>query len=90
MDGGAGVVVTRGNSTLPKVVKTIRRKGARFTYSYEEEKRTLEEAIHWLQTGVPQNSSVAVFTDSQSLCAALHGKSTGIDSDSILKDSKDK
>ena len=33
LDGGAGVVVTRGNPTLPKVVKTIRRRGSRFTCS---------------------------------------------------------
>ena len=64
IDGGAGVVVTRGNPTSPRVVKTIRRRGASFTCSYEEEKRALEEAVHWLQTGVPQNSSVAMFTDS--------------------------
>ena len=72
-------MVTRGNPTSPRVVKTIRRRGARFTCSYEEEKRALEEAVHWLQTDVPQNYSVAVFTDSQSLCAALLGKSTGLD-----------
>ena len=69
-------MVTRGNPTSPKVVKTIRRRGARFTCSYEKEKRALEEAVHWLQTGVPQNSSVAVFMDSESLCAALLIKST--------------
>ena len=76
MDGGAGVVFTRGNPTFSKVVKTIRRRGARFTCSYEEEKRALEEAVPWLQTGVSQTSSVAVFTDFKSLCAALLGKST--------------
>ena len=68
-------MVTRGSPISPRVVKTIRRRGARFTCSYEEEKRALEEKVHWLQTGVSQNSSVAVFTDSQSLCIALLGKS---------------
>ena len=67
----AGVVVTRGNPTSPRVVNTIRQRGARFTCFYEEEKRALEEAVHWLQTDVSQNSSVAVFTGSQSLCALL-------------------
>ena len=42
MDGGAGVVVTRGNPTSSKVVKTIRWRGARFTCSYDEEKRALQ------------------------------------------------
>ena len=76
LDGGESVVVTEGYPTSPKVVKTILQKCARFTCSYEEEKRALEEAV---QTGVPQNSSVAVFTDSQCLCAALLGKSTGLE-----------
>ena len=77
-DRGVGFVVTRGNPTSPEVLKTIRKRGVYFTCSCEEEKRTLEEAIHWLQTGVPQNSPVAVFTYFQSLCAALLGKSTEI------------
>ena len=76
LDRGAAVVVTREYPTSLKVVKTIRRRGARFTCSYEEEKRALEEAVPWLQTGVSQTSSVAVFTDFKSLCAALLGKST--------------
>ena len=79
LDGEAGVLVTRVNPTSPKVVKKLRRRGARFTCSYEKENWALEEAVHWLQTGVQQNSSVAVFTDSQSVCAALLGKSTGLD-----------
>ena len=81
MDGGAGVVVTRGNPTSPEFVKTMQRKGACFTCSYEEEKRILEETVFRLQTGVPKSSSVTVFTDSQSICAALLEKS----SDSIFK-----
>ena len=49
LDGGAGVVVTRGNPILPEVVKTIRRRSARFfTCFYEEEKRVLDEVVHWL------------------------------------------
>ena len=60
LDGGCAV--TRG---IPNFA--IRQRGVRFTCSYEEEKRALEEAIHWLQTGVPQNSSMAMFTDSQSI-----------------------
>ena len=55
MDGGAGVVVTRVNPTSPGVVKTIRRRGARFTCSYEKGRRALEEAVRWLQEG--SNSS---------------------------------
>ena len=77
LDGGAGVVVPRGSPTLPEFVNTIRRKCAYFTCSYEEDKRALEKAVHWLETGMPQNYSVVVFTDSQFLYTALIGNSTG-------------
>ena len=69
LDGGAGVVATKANPNSLKIVKTIRRRGFCFTFSYEEENRTLEEVVHWLQTGMPQKSSV----DFQSLCAARLG-----------------
>ena len=46
LDGGADVVVTRLNQTLPEVVKTIGWRGAHFICSYEEEKRTHDDAIH--------------------------------------------
>ena len=49
LDEGTGVVITRVYPTSLKIVKTIRRRGACFTCSYEEEKRALEELVHWLQ-----------------------------------------
>ena len=72
-------MVTSENPISPKVAMTLQRRGARYTCSCEDEKRALEEMVHWLQTGVSQNSSVVVFTDSQSSCAALLRKSTGLD-----------
>ena len=54
--------------TSHAVVKTIRRRVARFIFSYKEEKRALQEATRWLKTGMPQSSSVTVFTDSNFLC----------------------
>ena len=91
MSTAKGVVVTRGNLNFTWGCEDHSTGGARFTCPYEEEKKALEEAVHWLQTSVPHSSSVAVFTDSQSLCIALLGKSTGLDPlDSILEDSEDK
>ena len=72
-------MVIRRHPTSPKVVNTIRWRSARFTCSYMEEDRALEETGNWLQTGVAQNNLVAVFTDSKSLHAALLEKSTGLD-----------
>ena len=77
MDGGAGVMVTK---------ETQLRLGLWRPYDGEvlaslvpmRKKRVLEEAVLWLQMGVPQKTLVAVFTDSQSLCVALPGKSIGL------------
>ena len=77
LDGGAGIVVTRENPSSCEVVKTIRRKGAHLTCFYEKKKEG--PGGSGVLTGVRQNSSMAVFTDSQSLCADLIGKSTGLD-----------
>ena len=38
-----------------------------------------KQYVYWLQMGVLQNSSMAMFTNSQSLCVAQLGKSTFLD-----------
>ena len=76
MDGGAGVVVTRGNPTSPRVVKTIRRRGARFTCFYEEEKSVLEGTVDWLQTSL---KILQWFRNSQFICLILLVKFTGVE-----------
>ena len=81
------VVWSPGKPNFTWSCKTIQRRCARFTCFYEEEKRTLEEVVHLVQTGVPQTFSVAVFTDSRSLYAALLEKYTSLDHlNSSLKD----
>lgn len=50
LDEGA---VTSGKPTSSDVVKILRRKGTRFTRSYEDEKWVLDEAA--LQMGVSEN-----------------------------------
>lgn len=78
--GGAGVVITTGDPSCPTVVDSIETQGALFTCSYEEEKRALEMAIVWIQNH-PEcvNQTIAIFTDSQSLCMALLGSSPYLD-----------
>ena len=88
LEGGTCVVVTRGNSTSPKVMKTIRRKAC-----YEDHLflRGRKESPGGSGTLVTNGCATKVFTDSKSLCTALLRKSTGLDpSDSILKDPEDK
>ena len=70
-EGGSGVVVTRGDAEAPEVIHTIRRKGARFTCSYEEELDGMLTAAIWISLNCPKDASVMICTDSQSLCMAL-------------------
>jgi len=45
-NGGAAVVMTRGDPAAPKVIHTISCRGSRFTSSFEEER--LKTALEWL------------------------------------------
>ena len=77
LNGGAAVVVTKGDPRDPEVITTIMARGARFTSSFEEEKHAMELAINWIAIHLRPHESAAVFTDSQSLCVALASFSPG-------------
>ena len=77
MMGGSGVVITRGPAESPTPIDTVRRRGAYFTCSYDEEVHALESTMDWLETHKP--GPVAIVTDSQSLCAALLGDGFELD-----------
>ena len=77
--GGAGVVITTGDPLEPNVVFRIKRRGAPYTCSYEEELRALEMAVGWVDDNCRPDQRVAIFTDSQSLCRALIGPSSSLD-----------
>ncbi len=49
------------------------KKGAYYTSSYEEESQALDMILDWIDASCSATDSVGVFTDSQSLCAALLG-----------------
>ena len=78
-DGGAGVVVTRGDPDSPLIVQKIMVKGAAITSSFDEEDRAMQRALGWIEENLDQQHSVAIFTDSQSLCVALAGDSPSLD-----------
>ena len=39
----------------------------------------MQMAVHWINQHLDQSTSVAIFTDSQSLCMALLGSSPDLD-----------
>ena len=69
--GGAGAVVTRGPVESPEVINSIKRRGAFFTCSYDEEVHALEMTMDWLERN--NIGDIAIVPDSQSLCLALLG-----------------
>ena len=71
-EGGSGVVITRGDAEHPEVLEIIRRKGAAYTCSYEEEVDTGLTAAAWIGRNCKEKEKVLICTDSQSLCMALN------------------
>ena len=77
-NGGAAAVITVGDPAKPTVVQTIQARGAKLTCSFAEEHQAMHMAADWL---IENNisTSVAIFTDSQSLCIALEKLSPGVE-----------
>ena len=71
MLGGSGVVITQGPAESPTEIARLKRRGAYFTCSYDEEVHALELTMDWLERNRP--GPVAIITDSQSLCMAVVG-----------------
>ncbi len=65
-DGGAGVIVTRGDPADPTILHQNRLHGAAFTSSYAEEAPVMQLALEWATTNHPEYS-LTICTDSQSL-----------------------
>ena len=83
-DGGAGVVITRGDPTCPEEIQTIRVKGASRTSSYEEEVSAMNAALEWIGDNCSEAEKVVICTDSLSLCQALSALNEGVD-ETILR-----
>ena len=49
MLGGSGVVITQGPAESPTVIARLKRRGAYFTCSYDEEVHALEWTMDWLE-----------------------------------------
>ena len=68
------MVITSGLAEAP----TVKKRGAFFTCSYDEEVHALELTMDWLEPELPCKP-VAIVTDSQSLCLALLGDGFELD-----------
>ena len=77
LDGGAAAVITSGDPSHPLVSETMKKRGAIYTASYDEEVLAMEMAVEWLSINKP--ASGLIVTDSQSLCEALLGLDPNLD-----------
>jgi ribonuclease HI len=71
-NGGAAAVITRGNARNPQIVKTIKKRGKKFTCSFDEEMTAMELALDWI---TPYFCMKAVIcTDCKSLLQAIESE----------------
>ncbi len=73
-DGGAGVIVTRGDPTDFATLHQNHLRGAAFTSSFAEEAAAMQLALEWATTDHPEYS-LTICTDSQSLLKTIERRS---------------
>jgi len=76
--GGSAAVVHIHDD--PPRTEIISRKGAAFTSSFEEEVQALISAAQWIKDNCVASSRPLIITDSQSVCSALVGHNSSVDS----------
>ncbi len=73
-DGGAGVIVTRGDPADRTILHQSHLRGAAFTSSFAEEAAAMQLALEWATTNHPEHS-LTMCTDSQPLLKAIERRS---------------
>ena len=77
--GGSAMVVTQGDPENPVTIDEKETKGRILTSSYEEEKEAMDSAIKWTEKNIDEeHEKVLIYTDSQSLTAALDNESPDV------------
>ena len=69
-DGGSAVVVTTGTASNPVVLEIIKKKGGKYTCSYEEEKNAFVVAMKWMLEN-QRYADTVICSDSQSLLTSI-------------------
>ncbi len=73
-EGGAAVIVTTGSARNPVVLETIKKKGGKYTCSFEEEKVAMLEAVQWVKTNQKYGDTI-ICSDSRSLLQSIEMES---------------
>ncbi len=69
-DGGAAVIVTRGDPADPTILHQSHFRCAAFTSSFAEEAAAMQLELEWATANYPEYS-LTIYTDSQSLFKAI-------------------
>ena len=71
-DGGAAAVITRGNARNPQVIKTIKKRGKKYTCSFDEELTAMGLALDWISQYFCMKAVIC--TDCKSLLQAIESE----------------
>ena len=74
-DGGAAVIVTTGTASNPVVLEEIKKRGSKWTCSYNEEKAAMEAAVEWIRDN-NKSSDTLICSDSKALLTAIHNETS--------------
>ena len=71
-DGGAAAVITRGTARNPQVIKTIKKRGRKYTCSFDEELTAMGLALDWISQYFCMKAVIC--TDCKSLLQAIESE----------------
>ena len=76
-NGGAAAVITTGSARYPIELEVLKRKGAKFTCSYDEEKNAMNLALDWILEN-NRSSDTIICTDSLSLLTSIESRQSNV------------
>ena len=76
-NGGAAAVITTGSARNPIELEVLKRKGAKFTCSYDEEKNAMNLALDWIIEN-NRSSDTIICTDSLSLLTSIESRQSNV------------
>ena len=76
-NGGAAAVITTGSARSPIELEVLKKKGSRYTCSYDEEHAAMNLALDWMIEN-SRSTDAVICTDSQSLVIAIESRQSNV------------
>ena len=74
MNGGCAAMITTGSARNPVTLEELKKKGAKYTCSYDEERAAMYLALEWIRDNNASTDTI-ICSDSQSLLTAIANNS---------------